>query len=251
MSKPPPPARPTPSTLLRRSLGAPWPPPAPERSPGSASEAGLTRPLSLVGLLVELGEKGGANRGHLHTHMAAQSHRRSGESQGQAGCMRACSACARWVGMMDGWSRASRRCCSACTCCPPAGRTDSTAAIKSTNPKKVKCTSKVVLGVTAYLREETRPQCTQWSRSACRAPPRLPRGCCAPRKQLLRRARARLSDRAALRSLVTVHWRLPADGAAERTSAGSQPSRRRGGSHHAPRGEAARGGQEAGGWSQG
>ena len=199
----------------------------------------MTRPSSLVGQLVELGEKGGANRGHLHTHMAAQSHRRSGESRGQTGCMGACSACARWVGMINGWSRASRRCCSTCTCCPPAGCADSAAATKSTNPKKVKCTSKVLPSGTAILLEETRPRCTQRLRSACRASPRPPRGCCAPRKQLLRRARARLSDRAALRSLVTVHWRLPADGAAERTSAGSQPSRRRGGSHHAPRGEAA------------
>jgi hypothetical protein len=248
MSKPP---RPTPSTLLRRSLGAPWPPPAPERSPGSASEASLTRPPSLVRLLVELGEIGGANRGHLHTHTAAQSHRRSRESQGQAGCMGACSACARWVGMMDGWSRESRRCCSTCTCCPPAGRTDSTAAIKSTNPKKVECTSKVSQMVAAILREETRPRCTQRLRSACRASPRPPRGCCTPWKQLLRRAGARLSDKVAVRSLFTVHWRPHADGGAGRTSAASQPSRRSGGSHHAARGEAARGGLGAGGWSQG
>ena len=64
----------------------------------------------------------------------ARSCERRIESRRQAGRMRGCSACAGWVGMMDGWSRASRAAGSTCTCCPPAECVVSSAARKCTNP---------------------------------------------------------------------------------------------------------------------
>ena len=78
---PPLPAQ-TPATLPRRPLSAPWSPAARKRIPGSASEASLTRPPSLVGLLVEIGENGGANRCHPRTYKAAHTHKRSRVSRG-------------------------------------------------------------------------------------------------------------------------------------------------------------------------
>ena len=195
MQKPPPPAGPTPATLPRRSLGASWAPAARKFCSGSASGASSTSPPSLVGLLVDLGENCGANCRHPHCQAAPRSHKRSRESWSQAGRTAACSACVGWIGMMDGWSGASRRRGSTCSRCPPAGCAVSAAARTTTNPQKAKFTSKVPPRVAAYLREGPRPRCSKWSPPARGAPPSSPRGRCTPQKWLRCRVGVRLSNK--------------------------------------------------------
>ena len=130
LQKPPPkPAR-TPAAHPRRSHGAR----NPREERGIARAGGLVEATKSQRLA---GRQTAVPRLHPPPSMSphpARCRERRIESRRQAGRMGACTACARWIGMMDGWSRASRAAGSTCTCCPPAESAISAAARKCTNP---------------------------------------------------------------------------------------------------------------------
>ena len=130
VQKPPPPGPQTPATLPHRSHGA--------RSTREERRIARTGGLVEAAKPQRLADRQTAvPRLHpppsMSPHPAPAPERRI-ESRRQAGRMGACTACARWIGMMDGWSRASRAAGSTCTCRPPAESAVSEAARKCTNP---------------------------------------------------------------------------------------------------------------------